>query len=49
MMVVGIAQGVFSDDVDVAEAEALCFGLRLVRKIGLSLLMVELDSLCMIN
>ncbi len=44
VMAVGVDQGIFSDDVDIAEAEALRFGIRLASEISLSPL-VELDSL----
>lgn len=45
VMTAGMAQGVFSDDVDLAEAEALCFGLEMAKEIGLSPLIIESDSL----
>ena len=45
VMAAGMAQGVFSDDVDLAEAEALCFGLQMAKEIGLSPLIIEYDSL----
>lgn len=41
--------GVYSDNVDVAHTEALCFSLRLTRKIGLSSQIVESDSLPVIQ
>ena len=49
VMVVGVDQGVFSDDVDIVEADALRFGIRLVSETSLSPLMVESDSLRVIQ
>ena len=49
VMAVGVDQGVFSDDVDIAEAEALPFGIRLASETSLSPLMVESDSLRVIQ
>ena len=49
VMAVGVDQGVFSDDVDIAEAEALPFGIRLASETSLSPLIAELDSLWVIQ
>lgn len=35
----------YSDDVDTVKAEVFAFGLRLVKEVGLSPLLVDLDSL----
>ena len=49
VMFVGVDQGVFSDDVDIAEAEALRFSILLASETSLSPLMVKSDSLQVIQ
>lgn len=48
VMVTGVHKWGYVNDVDFGEIEA-CFGLRLASKIGLSLLLIELDSLCTVK
>lgn len=48
-MAVGIHQGIFYDDVDITEVEALRFGIQLARETRLSPLVVESDSLRVIQ
>lgn len=48
VMVTGVHKWGYVNDVDFGEIEA-CFGLRLASKIGLSLLLIELDSLCIVK
>lgn len=44
-MVVGVDVRDYYDNVDIVEAEALCFGLRFVIELDLSPLIVNLDLL----
>lgn len=43
IMLTWVGISVYFDDGNVAEAEALCFGLRLAREVGVSPLVIELD------
>lgn len=49
VMLLGADVDVYFDDVNVVEEEALCFGLRLARKTGLSPLIIEFNSLYVIQ
>lgn len=49
VMVVGVDQGVFSDDLDIVKAEAICFSVKLTSETSLSPLVVESDSLWIIQ
>lgn len=49
VMAAGLIRGFFYDDVDTDEAEALRFSIQLARETGLSPLIVEPDSLHVIQ
>ena len=49
VLAVGVDQGVFSNDLDIVLAEAICFSVKLTSETSLSPLVVESDSLWIIQ